>query len=150
MIDSSGRFGKVWLVEEKRSGGKFAAKHCACRRPSQRKDFELEIEIMNELNHPKLLHLHDAFFGKNDVTLVLELYVMSLLNYWPIYDVSINYYRVTGGELFDRIADDAFELTEHLAVIYLRQICEAIAYMHSVSVLHLDLKVGDIGRYRSK
>lgn len=114
----------VYLVEEKQSGGKYAAKNCACRRPSQRKDFELEIEIMNELNHPKLLHLYDAFFGKNDVTLVLEL--------------------VTGGELFERIADDAFDLTEQLAVVYLRQICEAISYMHSVNILHLDLKPENI------
>ncbi|XP_076821420.1 myosin light chain kinase 2, skeletal/cardiac muscle-like [Clavelina lepadiformis] len=120
----NGRFGKVYLVEEKTTGKKFAAKQCACRRPSQRKDFELEIEVMNELKHPKLLHLFDAFFGKNEVTLVLEL--------------------VTGGELFDRIADDSFDLTEQLAVTYLRQICEAIAYMHSVNILHLDLKPENI------
>lgn len=63
----------MYLVKEKQTGKQFAAKQCACRRPSQRKEFELEIEIMNELSHPKLLHLYDAFFGKNDVTLVLEL-----------------------------------------------------------------------------
>ena len=50
-------------------------------------------------------------------------------------------FSVTGGELFERIADDTFDLTEQLAVVYLRQICEAISYMHSVNILHLDLKV---------
>ena len=50
-------------------------------------------------------------------------------------------FSVTGGELFERIADDSFELTEQLAVVYLRQICEALSYMHSVNILHLDLKV---------
>nr|XP_026691794.1 myosin light chain kinase, smooth muscle-like [Ciona intestinalis]XP_026691795.1 myosin light chain kinase, smooth muscle-like [Ciona intestinalis] len=120
----SGRFGKVWLVEDQKTGDKFAAKQCACRRASQRKEFELEIEIMNSLDHPKLLQLYDAFFGKNDVTLILEL--------------------VTGGELFDRIADEAFDLTEALAVKYIRQICEAVQYMHGNMILHLDIKPENI------
>uniref|UniRef100_H2YJ43 Protein kinase domain-containing protein n=1 Tax=Ciona savignyi TaxID=51511 RepID=H2YJ43_CIOSA len=120
----SGRFGKVWLVEDKQTGKRFAAKQCACRRPSQRKEFEMEIELMNALDHPKLLQLYEAFFGKNDVTFILEL--------------------VTGGELFDRIADEAFDLTETLAVKYIRQICEAVSYMHNKMILHLDLKPENI------
>lgn len=63
----------MWLVEERKTGQKFAAKLCACRRPSQRKEFDSEIDIMNDLDHPKLLQLYDVFYGKADITFVLEL-----------------------------------------------------------------------------
>jgi len=49
--------------------------------------------------------------------------------------------RITGGELFDRVADETFDLTEQLAAKYIGQICEAVKYMHSINILHLDLKV---------
>nr|CAB3264136.1 myosin light chain kinase, smooth muscle-like [Phallusia mammillata] len=120
----SGRFGKVSMVIEKNGGGKFAAKQCACRRASQRQEFDLEIDIMNDLAHPKLLQLYDVIYGKADVTFVLEL--------------------VTGGELFDRVCDESFDLTEQLAVKYIEQICEAISYMHTKNILHLDLKPENI------
>ena len=53
--------------------------------------------------------------------------------------------RVTGGELFDRISDENFELTEEMAGKYVSQILEGVNYMHSLNVLHLDLKVGEVG-----
>lgn len=46
-----------------------------------------------------------------------------------------------GGELFDRIVDPEFDLTERVAILFMRQIVDGIAFIHSRNVLHLDLKV---------
>ena len=46
-----------------------------------------------------------------------------------------------GGELFDRISEESFTLTETLCVDFLTQICQGVSYLHSQDVLHLDLKV---------
>lgn len=46
-----------------------------------------------------------------------------------------------GGELFERIIDDDYQLTEVDCMVFVRQICEGIRFMHHMRVLHLDLKV---------
>lgn len=49
--------------------------------------------------------------------------------------------RISGGELFERVINDDFILTEKACIMFMRQICEGIAFMHCREVLHLDLKV---------
>ena len=48
---------------------------------------------------------------------------------------------MSGGELFDRVVDEEFELTEQVVVFLMRQICEGVKFMHEKKVLHLDMKV---------
>lgn len=54
---------------------------------------------------------------------------------------SFHYLRIDGGELFERVIDDDFVLTERSCAIFMRQICEGMEFMHSQKMLHLDLKV---------
>ena len=68
-----GRFGKVFVAEEKKTGNRYAGKHCTCRTATMRKEIAHEVEIMKELKHPKLLKLYDVYHGTRDMTLVLEL-----------------------------------------------------------------------------
>ncbi len=53
------------------------------------------------------------------------------------------WFSVEGGELFERIVDESCPLTEVDAMVFVKQICEGVQYMHQMYVLHLDLKVTD-------
>ena len=50
------------------------------------------------------------------------------------------FFRVTGGELFDRIVKRGF-YSEKDASALIKQIIEAVDYMHKQRVIHRDLKV---------
>lgn len=48
--------------------------------------------------------------------------------------------RVSGGELFDRIVEKGF-YTEMDASRLIRQVLDAVNYLHSMGIVHRDLKV---------
>lgn len=119
-----GKFGSVFRCKEKKSGKVLAAKFIKTSRPAERKEVENEVQIMKELQHPQLLQLYDAFDDGKEMILILEL--------------------ITGGELFERVIDEEFVLTEKACVVFLRQICEGMAFMHEKNILHLDMKPENI------
>lgn len=54
--------------------------------------------------------------------------------------VSVFANRVSGGELFDRIVEKGF-YTEMDASRLIRQVLDAVNYLHSMGIVHRDLKV---------
>lgn len=54
--------------------------------------------------------------------------------------VSVGAHRVSGGELFDRIVEKGF-YTEMDASRLIRQVLDAVNYLHSMAIVHRDLKV---------
>ena len=48
---------------------------------------------------------------------------------------------LSGGELFDRIADDNYKMTEAEVIKYIRQVVSALQHMHENNIVHLDIKV---------
>lgn len=51
---------------------------------------------------------------------------------------------IEGGELFDRVIDDEFVLTERTCTVFVRQLCQAMEFVHSNNIIHLDLKPENI------
>ncbi|KAJ8962969.1 hypothetical protein NQ314_005686 [Rhamnusium bicolor] len=119
-----GRFGVVHKVIDKVSNQKLAAKFIKCRTSKDRDKVQDEIDIMNLLRHQKLLQLAAAFENPRDMIMVME--------------------YISGGELFERVVADDFTLTEKDCILFMRQICEGVAYMHTQNIVHLDLKPENI------
>ena len=55
--------------------------------------------------------------------------------------IPLHIFSIGGGELFDRVIEDEFVLTERACIAFMKQILEGVAYMHSQQIIHLDLKV---------
>uniref|UniRef100_A0A1I8A118 Protein kinase domain-containing protein n=1 Tax=Steinernema glaseri TaxID=37863 RepID=A0A1I8A118_9BILA len=120
-----GKFGQVYRCVEKATQLTLAAKTIRIKRDADRAQIENEVAIMTQMKHKCIAQIYDAFqTATNDVILIMEI--------------------VEGGELFDRVADDGFILTELAVAMILHQLCEAIAYIHSQNIIHLDLKPENI------
>ncbi|XP_055624285.1 death-associated protein kinase related isoform X4 [Toxorhynchites rutilus septentrionalis] len=119
-----GKFGVVHICKEKSTGTRLAAKFIQIVKKGDRRNIEREVHMMNVLHHSKIAQLYAAYEYDRTFCMVMEL--------------------VEGGELFDRVLDEKFILTEKACAIFMRQICDAIAYIHGNNVVHLDLKPENI------
>ncbi|XP_061486823.1 myosin light chain kinase 2, skeletal/cardiac muscle isoform X2 [Rhineura floridana] len=119
-----GKFGEVRTCAVKETGLKLAVKIIRKQGPKDRETAEEEIDVMNQLNHRHLIQLYDAVETPREIMLFMEF--------------------IEGGELFERIIDEDYQLTEVDCMVFVRQICDGILFMHHMRVLHLDLKPENI------
>ncbi|XP_052891975.1 serine/threonine-protein kinase dst1 isoform X1 [Anopheles moucheti] len=119
-----GKFGVVYKCKEKSTGVRLAAKFIQIVKKGDRRNIEREVHMMNVLHHAKIAQLYAAYEYDRTFCVMMEL--------------------VEGGELFDRVLDEKFILTEKACAIFMRQICDAVAYIHGNNIIHLDMKPENI------
>lgn len=120
----TGAFGVVHRCRERKTGNIFAAKFIPVSHAMEKELIRKEIDIMNQLHHPKLINLHDAFEDDDEMVLIYEF--------------------LSGGELFERITAEGYSMSEAEVINYMRQICEGIKHMHEKNIIHLDIKPENI------
>ncbi|KAJ9595177.1 hypothetical protein L9F63_013535, partial [Diploptera punctata] len=120
----TGAFGVVHRCRERKTGNIFAAKFIPVSHAMEKELIKKEIDIMNQLHHPKLINLHDAFEDDDEMVLIFEF--------------------LSGGELFERITAEGYSMSESEVINYMRQICEGVKHMHEKNIIHLDIKPENI------
>ncbi|XP_015514042.2 obscurin isoform X6 [Neodiprion lecontei] len=117
-----GTQGVTYHAVERLTGRNYAAK-VMHGRGELRPFMYNEMDIMNNLNHRKLIRLHDGYETDRTLTLVTEL--------------------AAGGELVDNLVRQPY-YTEGDIAGYIRQILWGLDYMHSNNYAHLGLTLGDL------
>lgn len=115
-----GKFGVVFHVKDKSTDRCYAAKHIRIRKPEQKEKVVEEINLLKKFSNPHIIRFIEAFEKPGEVILIME--------------------YLDGGELFERVADDDFNLTESDCCLFMRQICRGAQYLHNHNIVHLDLK----------
>jgi len=116
-----GAFSVVKEGIRKASGKRYAVK-CISKKLIDKKELQLlerEIDIMKKLQHPNIIQLMEVVDSPDTLYLVLEF--------------------ASGGELFDAIVNKG-SYSEVDAAKIIRQILEAILYVHNHGIAHRDLK----------
>jgi len=117
-----GAFGKVFIAEEKSTGKKVALKQIMKHR-THAAAFKKEVHILQFLHqlggHPNVAGLQEVYEDKDNFYLVLEL--------------------VAGGEVFEHLIQNG-PYSEQTASRMLRCIVDALQFLHSHGLLHLDIK----------
>lgn len=48
-----------------------------------------------------------------------------------------SFISLSGGELFERITAEGYQMSEAEVINYMRQICEGVKHMHEKNIIHL-------------
>jgi len=115
-----GVFGEVYRVMEKETGDYYAAKFTPTTTHEEKALLKKEIDVVNLLHHKNILRLHDAYEDKDEMVTVHEF--------------------ISGPEVFEKICEPGYQMTEEQVKKYMKDICEAVRHMHDRNVIHLDLK----------
>eukprot|EP00746_Dinoflagellata_sp_MGD_P073179 gnl/MRDRNA2_/MRDRNA2_29707_c0_seq1.p1 gnl/MRDRNA2_/MRDRNA2_29707_c0~~gnl/MRDRNA2_/MRDRNA2_29707_c0_seq1.p1 ORF type:complete len:318 (-),score=66.04 gnl/MRDRNA2_/MRDRNA2_29707_c0_seq1:187-1140(-) len=117
-----GAYGMIYKAVHKPTGSMRAVKKMLRELFESDAGFQLEAGIMRSMKHPNIIDFHETFVEDKNIYLVMEL--------------------CEGGEVLDRIAKTkGGRLSEREVAIFMKQVFEAIEYMHASGICHRDLKL---------
>ncbi|XP_077447804.1 serine/threonine-protein kinase 10 [Stigmatopora argus] len=119
-----GAFGKVYKACNKETGILAAAKVIETKCEEELEDYMVEIEILARCDHHYIVKLLDAYYYNNHLWIFIE--------FCP------------GGALDATMLELDRGLTEPQIKVVCRQMLEALVYLHSIKIIHRDLKAGNI------
>ena len=122
-----GTYGHVYRVQSISTGNVYACKKFDKKYIKNKKRLKNEIDLLRATDHPNIIKLFETFEDKQHLYLIME--------------------ECSGGELFARLAKNAQNnkmYTEKDAAKMMKQILEAVNYLHYHNVCHRDLKPENI------
>ena len=122
-----GSYGHVYRCQNISTGNVYACKKFDKKLIKNKTRLKTEINLLRELDHPNIVKLYETFEDKQYIYLIME--------------------ECSGGELFQRLALNAKNnqlYTEKDAARLMKQILEAVNYLHHHGICHRDLKPENI------
>jgi serine/threonine protein kinase len=118
-----GHFAVVRRAVDKKTGELVAVKHIDKSMVERDETLEREIEILSVTDHPRIVKLRGIFDAPETMCIVMDL--------------------LEGGELYDEIIRRE-TFTEKEASYVLKQLLEALDYLHEKGFVHRDLKLENL------
>jgi len=121
-----GKFGKVYLARERKTGYICALKvlyKSRLREHHVEHTLRREIEIMTNIRHPNLTRLFGYFFDGDRVYLILE--------------------YCAKGEMFDVLRKEG-RFSERRTAMYIHDLAAGLHYLHCKNIIHRDIKPENI------
>mmetsp|Transcript_7990 Transcript_7990/g.24028 ORF Transcript_7990/g.24028 Transcript_7990/m.24028 type:complete len:302 (-) Transcript_7990:28-933(-) len=118
-----GHYSCVKKAIDNDSGNEVAVKILSLETALQKQEIELEIKIMNSVNHPHCVRILDQHRTSHHVYLILE--------------------YLSGGDLVHHVSSLG-EYTESHAARFIAQILGAVDHLHGMGIVHRDLKPDNI------
>ncbi|KAG5837871.1 hypothetical protein ANANG_G00217660 [Anguilla anguilla] len=120
-------FCELCLARERQTGQVFICKKFLKKDGRKvRRAAKNEILILRMVSHPNILQLIDTYETRKEYFIIQEI--------------------ATGGDLFDWILDQG-SYTERDAANVVRQVLEAVSYLHSLNIVHRNLKLENLMYY---
>lgn len=121
----SGGFGKVYLIRDRDTNKKYAAKYQKLASSKLKELVRSEAMFLRELSEGKRIVDMRDYYEKNDHSLMVIEYLEA-------------------GDLFSKISSITYNLTEEKCRSFVTEIAKALEYIHGNSIIHLDLKPANV------